>query len=78
MITNQILLGPGRWAGAAILAPAEDREVRAVEDESLLSLQSGGKRVGQILRSVDHAAAGVADHVHVIVVSRPERRGAVA
>jgi hypothetical protein len=78
MITNQVLPGSVRWAGDAILAPAEDREVCAVDDESLLSLQSGGKRVGQILRSVDHAAAGVADHVHVIVVSRPERRGAVA
>jgi hypothetical protein len=78
MITNPVLLGPVRWAGDATLAPAEDREVRAVEDESLLSLQSGGKRVRQILRSVDHAATGVADHVHVIVVSRPERRGAVA
>lgn len=52
--------------------------MRAVEHESLLAGQPGGKLVGQILRSVDHAPAGVADHVNVIVVSRPERRGAVA
>jgi 4-amino-4-deoxychorismate lyase len=78
MIMSGGSLGSARQRGDAILAPAEDREVGAVEDESLLALQAQGQGVGQVLRSVDHAAAGVADHVHVVVVGRPERRGAVA
>ncbi len=56
-----------------VAAPPEHGEMRPIEQESLLPAQPFGQIVGQRMRGVDHPTAGVAHHVDVVVVGRPER-----
>src|SRR5579875_2634271 len=66
-----------RRATRAVAAAPEHGEVCAVQPETALVAQPALELVGKPGRRLHHRAAVVADDVHVIVLGRPEGRGAV-
>jgi hypothetical protein len=63
--------------GGASGAPAEDRQMGAIELKAALLAQSLFETVRELGRRVDHVAAVVADDVDVVVLGGSVRRCAV-
>ena len=57
-----------RFAVGAVTAPAENREVRAIDDETVVCMQLGRERFDEGRRVVGDPSARVADDVDVIVL----------